>query len=206
MRGEGMPQIVEADVRQSRLSQQGFKLLIGSTGIYRQFWVERVIEDPRGAVLALSFAEDLCCTGRQDDLPCSCISLGIACGKRFAFFFVEGAPHMERFLFRIEILPPQCADLAAAQTGGHRGVEEIMPERILFNDSHKSIQLCFGEDLHGCAVKLGRVNFCRGIVGDQVLLHSRFQGVVQGGVDAVDRSGGKAGGLSIFGMYPPGFL
>ena len=113
---------------------------------------------------------------------------------------------MERFLFRIEILPPQCTDLAPAQTCGHRGVEEIMPERILFNDFHKSIQLCFGEDLHGRTVKLGRVNFCRGIVGDQVLLHSRFQGVVQDGVDAVDRSGGKAGGLSISGMYPPGFL
>ena len=113
---------------------------------------------------------------------------------------------MERFLFRIEILPPQCTDLAPAQTCGHRGVEEIMPERILFNDFHKRVQLCFGEDLQGRAVKLGRVNFCRGIVGDQVLLHSRFQGVVQGGVDAVDRSGGKAGGLSIFGMYPPGFL
>ena len=26
------------------------------------------------------------------------------------------------------------------------------------------------------------------------------------GVDAVDRSGGKTGGLSISGMYPPGFL
>ena len=113
---------------------------------------------------------------------------------------------MERFLFRIEILPPQCTDLAPAQTCGHRGVEEIIPERILFNDFHKRVQLCFGEDLHGRAVKLGRVNFCRGIVGDQILLHSRFQSVVQGGVDAVDRSGGKAGGLSISGMYPPGFL
>ena len=81
-----------------------------------------------------------------------------------------------------------------------------MPERILFNDFHKRVQLCFGEDLHGCAVKLGRGNFCRGIAGDQVLLHSRFQGVVQGGVDAVDRSGGKAGGLSVSGTYPPGFL
>ena len=156
--------------------------------------------------MALSFAEDLCCTGRQDDLPCSRIGLGVACGERFAFLFMEGAPHMERFLLRIEVLPPQSADLAAAQTGGHRGVEEIMPERILFNDSHKSIQLCSGEDLHGCAVKLGRVNFCRWITWDQILLHSRFQSVVQGGVDAVDRSGGKAGGLSISGMYPSGFL
>ena len=60
MRGEGVPQIVEADVRQSRLGQQGFELLIGSTGIYRQFWAERVIEDPWGADLALSFAEDYC--------------------------------------------------------------------------------------------------------------------------------------------------
>ena len=81
-----------------------------------------------------------------------------------------------------------------------------MPERILFNDFHKRVQLCFGEDLHGCAVILGLGNFCLGIAGDQGLLHSRFQGVVQGGVDAVDRSGGKAGGLSISGMYPPGFL
>ena len=113
---------------------------------------------------------------------------------------------MERFLFRIEILPPQCTDLAVAQTCGHRGIEEIMPEFIPFNDRHESVQLCFGQDFHGSANKFGRVNFCGGIVGDQILLHSRFQGVVQGGVDAVDRSGGKAGGLSISGMYPPGFL
>ena len=113
---------------------------------------------------------------------------------------------MERSLFCVKVLPHQPADLAPAQTCGNRSEEEIMPERILFNDSHKSIQLCFGENLHGCAVKLGRVNFCGGIAWDQVLLHSRFQGVVQGGVDTVDRSGGKAGGLSISGMYPPGFL
>ena len=81
-----------------------------------------------------------------------------------------------------------------------------MPKRIFFNDFHKSIQLCFGEDLHGCAVKLGWVNFCRWIAWNQILLHGRFQSVVQGGVDAVDRSGGKAGGLSISGTYPPGFL
>ena len=206
MRGEGVPQIVEADVRQSRLSQQGFELLIGSTGIYRQFWAERVIEDPWGAELALSFAEDLCCTGRQDDLPCSRIGFSVACGERLAFFFVEGAPHMERFLLRIKILPPQCADLAPPQTCGNRGIEEIMPEFILFDGCHESVQLCFGQDFHGSANKFGRVNFCGGIAWDQILLNCRFQGVMQCGVDAVDCSGGKAGGLSISGMYPPGFL
>ena len=113
---------------------------------------------------------------------------------------------MEHFLLRIKILPPQCADLTPAQTCGNCGIEEIMPEFILFDGRHESVQLCFGQDFHGRAVKLGRINFCGGIVGDQVLLHSRFQGVVQGGVDAVDRSGGKAGGLSISGTYPPGFL
>jgi len=113
---------------------------------------------------------------------------------------------MERFLFRIEILPPQCTDLAPAQTCGNCGIEEIVPEFILFDGRHESVQLCFGQDFHGSANKFGRVNFCRGIVGDQILLHSRFQSVVQGGVDAVDRSGGKAGGLSISGMYPSGFL
>lgn len=86
---------------------------------------------------------------------------------------------MERFLFRIEILPPQCTDLAPAQTCGNCGIEEIVPEFILFDGRHESVQLCFGQDFHGRAVKLGRVNFCRGIVGDQVLLHSRFHGVVR---------------------------
>lgn len=161
-----VPQIVEADVRQSHLSQQGFELLIGSTGIYRQFWAERVIEDPWGADLALSFAEDLCCTGRQDDLPCSRIGLGVACGERLAFFLVEGAPHMERFLLRIKILPPQCADLTPPQTCGHRGIEEIMPEFIPFNGRHESVQLCFGQNFHGSANKFGRVNFCGGIAWD----------------------------------------
>ena len=119
---------------------------------------------------------------------------------------MEGAPRMERFLLRIEVLPPQSADLAAAQTGGHRGVEEIMPEFILFDGRHESVQLCFGQNFYGSANKFGWVNFCGRIAWDQILLHGRFQGVVQGGVDAVDRSGGKAGGLSISGMYPPGFL
>ena len=113
---------------------------------------------------------------------------------------------MERFLFRIEILPPQCTDLAAAQTCGHRGVEEIMPEFIPFNDRHESVQLCFGQDFHGSANKFGRVNFGGRIAWDQILLHCRFQSVMQCGVDAVDCSGGKTGGLSISGMYPPGFL
>ena len=119
---------------------------------------------------------------------------------------VDLLSHLECPGFKIQVIPLKGADLTPAQTCGHRGIEEIMPEFILFDGRHESVQLCFGQDFHGRAVKLGRVNFCRGIVGDQVLLHSRFQGVVQGGVNAVDRSGGKAGGLSISGMYPPGFL
>ena len=113
---------------------------------------------------------------------------------------------MERFLFRIEILPPQCTDLAPAQTCGNCGIEEIVPEFILFDGRHESVQLCFGQDFHGSANKFGRINFCGGIAWDQILLHCRFQSVMQCGVDAVDRSGGKAGGLSISGTYPPGFL
>ena len=85
---------------------------------------------------------------------------------------------MERFLFCVKILPPQCADLTPAQTCGNCGIEEIMPEFILFDGRHESVQLRFGQDFHGSANKFGRVNFCRGIVGDQILLHSRFQSVV----------------------------
>lgn len=113
---------------------------------------------------------------------------------------------MERSLFCVKVLPHQPADIAPAQTCGHRCIEEIMPEFIPFNGRHESVQLCFGQDLHRCANKFGRVNFCGGIAWDQILLHGRFQGVMQCGVDAVDCSGGKAGGLSISGMYPSGFL
>ena len=48
MRGEGVPQIVEADVRQSSLVQKCFQAVVGSPGVYRQFWAERVIEYPFG--------------------------------------------------------------------------------------------------------------------------------------------------------------
>ena len=160
MGGEGVADIMKSDVRQSSIGQQGFELLVGSTGIYRKFWAERVMENPWGAGLALPFAENLCRAGRQDDLPRSRIGFGVTCGKRFAFLFVKSAAHMERTLFCIEILPPQCADLASAQADGHCGVEEIMPEFIFFDCSHEGIQLCFGQDLHGRAVKFGRIHFC----------------------------------------------
>ena len=108
---------------------------------------------------------------------------------------------MERCLFCVKILPPQCADLTPAQTCGNCGIEEIMPEFILSDGRHESVQLRFGQDFHGSANKFGRVNFCRGIVGDQILLHSRFQSVVQGGVDAVDGGGGQPTALTGTWMY-----
>ena len=73
---------------------------------------------------------------------------------------------MERFLFCVKILPPQCADLTPPQACGNRGIEEIMPEFILFDGRHESVQLCFGQDFHGCANKFGRVNFGGGIAWD----------------------------------------
>ena len=113
---------------------------------------------------------------------------------------------MERSLFCVKIFPPQRTDLAPAQASRYSSVEEIVPEFILSDDGHKSVQLCFGQDLHGSAVNFRWVNFCGRVTGDQVLLHCCFQSAVQSGVDAVDRSGGKAGGLSVSGTYPPGFL
>lgn len=50
---------------------------------------------------------------------------------------------MERFLFRIEILPPQCADLAPAQTCGNCGIPSMAVNRgdtvLITSDSPSTV-------------------------------------------------------------------
>ena len=64
-------QIVEANIKQSRLRQKFLQLPVGAVGVHRRFWPRRIVKNPGGEGFALSFPQQFRCGGRQDDFPCS---------------------------------------------------------------------------------------------------------------------------------------
>lgn len=72
-----MTQIVEANIKQSRLRQKFLQLPVGAVRGHRRFWPRRIVKNPGGERFALSFPQQFRCGRRQDDFPCSCIGLGI---------------------------------------------------------------------------------------------------------------------------------
>ena len=72
-----MTQIVEANIKQSRLRQKFLQLPVGAVRGHRRFWPRRIVKNPGGERFALSFPQQFRCGRRQDDFPCSRIGLGI---------------------------------------------------------------------------------------------------------------------------------
>ena len=77
-----MSEVVEADIWQSSLRQKFLQLSVGTVGIHRGLRPKWIVKDPGRERFPLSIFQQLRCAGRQDDLPCAGVGLGISCHQQ----------------------------------------------------------------------------------------------------------------------------
>ena len=153
--GEGVAQIVEADVRQACLCENIFQLFVGSVWRSRPLRLQQIREDPLAPGRLFPFPEQVERAGGQNDLALALVGFRFSDLSVAAFHVVDGAADQQSAVALVEVAPFQAADLAPAQAGGDLRVEEIVPQRLVLDRLHKFFQLFFVENYHGLAAVFG---------------------------------------------------
>ena len=196
-------QVVEPDAGQTGAFQQGLQVAVGPAGIDRVLRVERIGEDPLGAGAFPPFPQQLSRAGRQGDGAPALSRLGLAGGHSAALALVERPAHCQRPLLPVEVGPHQPADLTPAHPGGQLSVEEIAPDRVLFDLLHEPLQLLVVEDLLGGGLLFGEGDILRGVSRREPLPHRRVHGLVEHTVETADgRAGERVPVLGMLGLAP----
>lgn len=199
MGGEGVPQVMEPDAGQTGAFQQGLQAAVGPAGIDRVLRAERIGEDPLGEGAFPPFPQQLGRAGRQGDGAPALSRLGLAGGQPAALALVERPAHRQRTLLPVEVGPHQAADLTPAHPGGQLGVEEVVPDRVLFDLLHEPLQLLVVENLLGGGFLFGERDALGGISRCEPLLYRRVHGLVEYTVEAAD--GGAGEGIPVLGVF-----
>ena len=186
--GEGVPQIVEADVRQASLIEQYFQSAVGRVRVHGQLRADRLREDPLAHRPLLSLPQELHDALGQDDGAVAFAGLGRAQSEHTHLLAVERAADVERPFLLVEVLPHKAADLTPPQSGHELGVEELVPDLVLADELHEGFQLLLIEDFLRLVVGLGCGGTLGRITGNDVGLHCVLHGAVEHGVDVVDGS------------------
>ena len=163
-------------------------MAVGGVWIGGLFWIQRAGEDPLSQRRCFPFAEQNRCTGGQHDFSSACAGLGIAGGQAAAIFPVDGAADFQCTVDLIEILPPESAEFTPPQAGGQFGVEEVVPDFVLCDDSHEHFQLLFRQNLFRTIGELWDCDLLSGVAGNQMSLLCRLQGFVEHTVDTINGS------------------
>ena len=100
-----VPQIVKADVRQSRLVQNRFHVRVGAVRRQRQLWSDRVWEDPLCDRVLFSEAQNFRRAAGQDDGALTAAGLGLAQHIDPQLSVMEGPPHLQDAVPRVKVLP-----------------------------------------------------------------------------------------------------
>lgn len=125
--------------------------------------------------------------GEEDGLRPG-VGLGVSHAQTTALFDVDRAAYFQSPGLAIEGLPFQAAKFSPPQAGGQLRIEEVVPERVLTDCRHQSVQLIVVENALWIARQFGRRHLVGGIDGQQALFHRGFQRVVEGRVDAADKA------------------
>ena len=190
-RCEGVVQVMEPDVGQASLLEQHLQLAVGRFRIYRQLRAGGVREDPLTDGPLLSLSQELHDALGQDDGARSFAGLGVPQSEHAHLFAVEGAAHLQRAFFIVEIFPHQATDFTPPQAGHELSVEELVPDVILADGLHEGVQLLLVQDALGLVVWSGGSRSLGGILRDDVCLHCIFHGTVEHGMDVVDGGVGE---------------
>lgn len=148
-----------------------------------------------GAAVCLTSAEEFGGAGREKDSSSSGVGFGFSCCEPAALFLEKGTADFQRSGSGIEVCPEEGTNFPTPKSCGQLGVEEIVPDGVLFDSRHKHLKLIFSQDPHRRRSHFGRHNDLGRICGNETLLHGGFQSVVEGGVDSVNGGGGQAARL-----------
>ena len=200
MGGEGVAQIMEANVRQTCGLEDHLQPMVRRAGRCRLLRLQQAREDPLGQRHLAPLLQHEECTGRQQDRTRSFFGFRIAYLQRAAWRRVDGAAYLQRSVRLVEVAPLEPADLAAAQTRGDLRVEEIIPQRLGTDRLHELVQLLFVENLHGRTIELGDHGSVRRIHHDEPGAHCRFHDLMEQHVDAAHGGAGKLALASVAGF------
>ena len=80
-----------------------------------------IVENPGREGFPLSFSQQFCCAGWQDDLPCAGVGFGISCHQPAALFPVKSSVDFQDTAALVEVRPHETADFTPAQADGQIG-------------------------------------------------------------------------------------
>ena len=171
--------LLEVGLGQPGILQQSLHVIVGAAGTDRTLRAERIGEYPLGAGALLPLPQQLCRAGRQGDGTPALSCLGLPGGQSAALALVERPAHRQRPLLPVEVGPHQTADLTSSHTGGQLSVEEVVPDRVLFDLLHEPLQLFIVEYLLGGALLFGECDVLCGIPRREPFLYRRVHGLVE---------------------------
>lgn len=189
--GEGVAQIMEADVRQACLCENAFQLLVSSVWRSRPLRLQQIREDPLAPGRLFPFPEHVERAGGQNDFALSLLGFCFSDLPVAAFHVVNGAADQQSAVALVEVAPFQAADLTPAQAGGDLRVEEIVPQRLVFDRLHESFQLLFVENFHVLAAVFGDHRAVRRVAHDHAGAHRGLQDLVEQHMDIPHGGGGQ---------------
>ena len=192
-----MAQIVEANVRQACVFEDHLQPMIRRAGRRRFLRLQKTGEDPFGQRRLAPLLQHVERTGRQQDRARSFFGFRIAHLKRAAGDCVDRAAYLQRSAFLVKVAPLEPADLTAAHAGGDLRVEEVVPQRLVANRFHESVELLFVENFHGQFIELGDHRTIRRILHDEPGAHRRLHDLVEQHVNAAHGSVGKTSLASV---------
>ena len=152
---ESVAQIMEPDVRQSRLFQQYLHPVVGGAGAHRLLRRQRIREDPQTDGVFLPLLQTLDGAGRETDGAPAPFRFGFADLQLPSLGGIHRAEDLQCPGARIEVLPHETADLTPAQAGGQFRVEEVPPDFVLVHCRQEGIHLLPVQDLFGLVAFLG---------------------------------------------------
>ena len=188
-----VPQIVEANVRQSRLVQNRFHVRVGAVRRQRQLRSDRVWEDPLRDRILFSAAQNFRRAAGQDDGALTAAGLGLAQHIDPQLSAMKGAAHLQNAVPCVKVLPHESADLAPPQARGQLHVEEVTPYLVFPHGVQKGVQFFVGQDTFRRMACLWHRCAHGGILGDDMRVEGILHCLMEDGVEAVDggiRQGG----------------
>ena len=185
--GEGVAQIMEADVRQAGFLEDQLQTLVGGARRDGLLRLQNAGEDPLAHGRLPPFLEDVQGAGGEQDRAGPLLGLRFAHHHRAAGSRMDGAAYPQRSRRLVEVAPFEAADLAPAKAGGDLRVEEIVPQGLGPDRLHEFFQLLLVENLLGSPVELRDHRAFGGVLHDQSGVHCRLHDLVEQHVDAADR-------------------
>ncbi|MPM84262.1 hypothetical protein SDC9_131333 [bioreactor metagenome] len=181
-------------------------MIVGRVWRCGQLRLDGIGEDPLADRILLALPQKLRRTLGQDDGAHAHSCFGVTQREHAQLLAVEGAAHLQRTGFPVEVPPHKAADFAPPQAGGQLGVEKVVPDFVLFDNGKECIQLPVVQHLLFAAALPGDGSALCWIAGDEVCLDGILHGQMEHAVDAAHGVVGKLGTLLRMFIYAPLFF